>query len=114
MLRIIFKSQSNKLQLDHIIDESLLQKEKKKSIKIIPQVQRPQNWQWISMLKGIFFSFSFYYSPVSRILNSFLNRISNDIFVSASFPPVCAAGQQFMEMGCVVKPPNKQTTLQLR
>lgn len=30
MLRIIFKSQSNKLQLDHIIDESLLQKEKKK------------------------------------------------------------------------------------
>ena len=31
MLRIIFKSQSNKLQLDHIIDESLLQKEKKKN-----------------------------------------------------------------------------------
>ena len=56
MLRIIFKSQSNKLQLNHVIDESLLQKEKqKKSIKIIPQVQRSQNWQWISMLKGIFF-----------------------------------------------------------
>ena len=67
------------------------------------------------MLKGIFFfSFSFDYSPVSRILNSVLNKISNDIFVSASFPPVCAAGQQFMEMGCVVKPRNKQTTLQLR
>ena len=30
MLRIIFKNQSNKLQLNHVIDESLLQKEKKK------------------------------------------------------------------------------------
>lgn len=58
--------------------------------------------------KKYFFSFSFYYSLVSRILNSFLNRISNGIFVSASFPPVCAAGQQFMEMGCAVKP-TKQT-----
>lgn len=67
--------------------------------------------------KKYYFSFSFYYSPVSRILNSFLSRINNGILVSAGFPPVCAAGQQFMKMDCAVKPPNNiaiEVTKQIR
>lgn len=114
MLRIIFKSQSNKLQLNRVIDESLLQKEKKIHKNYSSGTKIPKLAVNFYAKRYFFFSFSFDYSPVSRILNSVLNKISNDIFVSSSFPPVCAAGQQFMEMGCVVKPPNKQTTLQLR
>lgn len=66
------------------------------------------------MLKSIFSAPHFIIPLVSRILNSFLNRISNGILVSASFPPVRAAGQQFMEMGCVVKPTNKQKNMAIQ